>query len=86
LQIFLQEQSDYENESKARSNIAHKILDYNQRRPNEGNGGFAPLMLHLEGRSLLMELDARRKTDIKRRIYWKKSIQAEKITPREELT
>ena len=48
-EIKLQDQ--YSSEEEARSRIGTAIWDYNFRRPNAGNGGFAPNSVHLQGTS-----------------------------------
>ena len=69
-EIKLQEQ--YENESEARSRISTAIWDYNFRRPNAGNGGFAPNSVHIQGRRALTERrkEARQHTENRRRNHW----------------
>jgi putative transposase len=69
-EIKLQEQ--YENEREARSRIGSAIWDYNFRRPNAGNGGFAPNSVHLQGRKVLTERrkEARQHTENRRRNHW----------------
>jgi putative transposase len=56
-EIHLQE--EYIDEKEARERITNAIWDYNFRRPNAGNGGFAPSSVHLVGRKILLD---RRKT------------------------
>lgn len=65
-------QSFYSDEATARRRIHKKIWDYNNRRPNQGNGGFAPALIHRHGRKKLMEqrkLD-RQRTNDRRKEYW----------------
>ena len=52
-EIKLQDQ--YGSEGEARSRIGTAIWDYNFRRPNAGNGGFAPDSVHVQGRRALTE-------------------------------
>lgn len=68
-------QSQYENEGEARSRIAATIEDYNFRRPNAGNGGFAPNSVHLQGRKVLTDRRklARQTTENRRRKHWDQS-------------
>ncbi len=67
-------QYEYESENEAQRKIGHTIFDYNNRRPNEGNGGFAPSIVHQHGRAVLTKLreEARQRTEAERRNYWKK--------------
>ena len=69
-EIKLQEQ--YESETEARSRIGAAIWDYNFRRPNAGNGGFAPNSVHILGRKVLTERrkEARQHTENRRRSHW----------------
>lgn len=69
-EIHLQEQ--YGSESEARSRIGAAILDYNFRRPNAGNGGFAPNSVHVQGRRALTKRrkEARQTTENRRRNHW----------------
>jgi len=69
-EIKLQEQ--YGSETEARSRIAAAIWDYNFRRPNAGNGGFAPNSVHHQGRRVLTERRkaARQYTENRRRNHW----------------
>jgi len=69
-EIDLQEQ--YENETEGRQKIGSKIWDYNFRRPNSGNGGFAPNSVHLQGRSALTKRrkQCRQTTENRRRSHW----------------
>jgi transposase InsO family protein len=66
-------QSEYENEDEARARIDRAIRDYNFRRPNAGNGGFAPQLVHLRGRASLTKRreDGRQKARNIRVNYWK---------------
>jgi transposase InsO family protein len=69
-EIKLQEQ--YGSEVEARTRIGAAIFDYNFRRPNAGNGGFAPNSVHLQGRRALTERrkEARQTTQNRRRNHW----------------
>lgn len=69
-EIKLQEQ--YESEPEAGSKIRAMIEDYNFRRPNEGNGGFAPNSVHIQGRAALTNRrkDARQLAENRRRKHW----------------
>lgn len=69
-EIKLQEK--YESEQEARSRISAAIWDYNFRRPNSGNGGFAPNSVHVQGRRALTERrkKARQHTENRRRNHW----------------
>ena len=69
-EIRLQDQ--YVSESEARSRITAAISDYNFRRPNAGNGGFAPNSVHNQGRRILTERRkaARQHTENRRRKHW----------------
>lgn len=40
-------QDRYETEHDAKENISRMITDYNFKRPNAGNGGFAPNEVHV---------------------------------------
>lgn len=65
-------EGDYANESYARGRLRAAIDDYNYRRPNAGNGGFAPNSVHLVGRHVLWERrkTARQETELRRRKHW----------------
>ena len=69
-EIHLQEQ--YPDESDARNRIGKAIWDYNFRRPNAGNGGFAPFYVHVVGRKILLEKrkNARQMTRVRRINFW----------------
>lgn len=69
-EILLQPQ--YECESEARKRIGETIWDYNFRRPNAGNGGFAPNSVHIQGRNSLTKRrkEARQETENRRRNHW----------------
>lgn len=73
-EINLQEQ--YASESEAHQSIAKTILDYNANRPNQGNGGFAPNLVHHVGRAVLTKnrLAARQRTQEMRRKHWKREL------------
>jgi putative transposase len=70
-EINLQEQ--YANEPEAKKLIGQKIFDYNANRPNQGNGGFAPNLVHHVGRAVLTKnrLESRQRTQEMRRKHWK---------------
>ena len=72
-EIKLQDQ--YASEVEARQRIGRMVWDYNFRRPNAGNGGFAPNSVHHMGRSALMERRkaARKQTAFARRSFWKEA-------------
>jgi len=65
-------QYQYESEDEAQKKIGHTIFDYNNQRPNEGNGGFAPAAVHRHGRAVLSKFreEARQKSEIERRNHW----------------
>lgn len=65
-------QREYKSEKEAQKRIADTIKDYNFKRPNAGNGGFAPNAVHHLGRYKLTEdrKVARQKAEKKRRMYW----------------
>lgn len=69
-EINLQDQ--YGSETEARTRIGAAIWDYNFRRPNSGNGGFAPNSVHHQGRKALTERrkEARQQTENRRRTHW----------------
>lgn len=69
-EINLQEQ--YPDEKDGRTRIGKAIQDYNFRRPNAGNGGFAPCSVHILGRKYLNERrkNARQITHARRRNFW----------------
>lgn len=66
-------QDEYKKEKEAQRKIGYSIFDYNNLRPNAGNGGFAPSIVHQHGRRLLTEqrIKYRQKSEIERRNYWK---------------
>ncbi len=66
-------QDHYASESEAIRRIHNKIWDYNHRRPNSGNGGFAPNLVHQLGRKVLWDQRKkdRQETETKRRQFWK---------------
>lgn len=70
-EITLQDQ--YESETEARASIERAIKDYNFKRPNAGNGGFAPHEVHVHGRSKLTKerQEARKQTRAMRRSFWR---------------
>lgn len=65
-------EGEYRDEGHGRSRIGATIWDYNFRRPNAGNGGFAPNSVHILGRRALTERrkKARRHTENRRRKHW----------------
>lgn len=67
-------QDEYASEQEAQRRIASTIRDYNFRRPNLGNGGFAPNTVHQMGRGPLMKRrkEAREHAAEMRRSYWNK--------------
>jgi hypothetical protein len=69
-EIKLQDQ--YGSEEEAHSRIKAAIDDYNLRRPNAGNGGFAPNSVHHQGRKALTERrkEARQTKENRRRKHW----------------
>ncbi len=69
-EIKLQDQ--YESEDEAQRRIKAAIDDYNFRRPNAGNGGFAPNSVHHQGRRVLADRrkEARQTTENRRRKHW----------------
>jgi putative transposase len=73
-EINLQEQ--YANEAEAKEAISQTIFDYNANRPNQGNGGFAPNLVHHTGRAVLTKnrLAARQRTQEMRRKHWKQEL------------
>lgn len=75
-EIKLQDQ--YKNEAEAQQRISAAIWDYNFRRPNSGNGGFAPNSVHLTGRRALSDrrANARQDTAKMRRRTWESENQA----------
>jgi len=66
-------QDEYKNETQAQEKIGHSIFDYNNLRPNAGNGGFAPSIVHQHGRRIPTEkrLMNRQKTETERRNHSK---------------
>lgn len=71
-------QAEYDNEDEARTRINRAIRDYNFRRPNAGNGGFAPQMVHLIGRAPLTKRreEGRQKARTMRVFHWKQEGQS----------
>lgn len=67
-------QREYSDEKEAVGRIGASVYDYNYFRPNAGNGGFAPAIVHSVGRKILMErrLRGRQTATNKRRIFWNK--------------
>lgn len=67
-------QYEYSSEDEGQRKIGHTIFDYNNQRPNEGNGGFAPSIVHQHGRAVLTKLreEARQLAAAERRSHWKK--------------
>jgi len=73
-------QDHYSSEKEARHRIHHKIWDCNHRRPNSGNGGFAPAFIHQWGRKIPMDQRKkdRQETENKRREFWKQTMMSAK--------
>lgn len=71
-------ESSYASEERARGRLSTAIFDYNFRRPNAGNGGFAPNIVHVLGRHVLSERrkTARHETELRRRKHWDQEQQA----------
>lgn len=69
-EINLQDEYDFEEE--AREKIGKAICDYNFNRPNEGNGGFSPNSVHVNGRTKLVERRERGRqlARNRRKDYW----------------
>jgi putative transposase len=69
-EIHLQE--EYPDEKDGRTNLGSSIWDFNFRRPNAGNGGFAPNSVHILGRKVLLDRRnrARQTTHERRRKFW----------------
>lgn len=67
-------QHEYSSEAVAQEKIGHTIFDYNNQRPNQGNGGFAPAAVHQYGRMALTKQreEARQQAELERRNHWKK--------------
>ena len=67
-------QDEYETETEGRKKIGAKIWDYNFRRPNAGNGGFAPNSVHHQGRAALTKRrkQYRQTTENRRRRHWER--------------
>lgn len=65
-------EGEYRDEGHGRARIGDTIWDYNFRRPNAGNGGFAPNSVHVMGRKALTERRkaARQQTENRRRSHW----------------
>lgn len=65
-------EGEYRDESHGRSRIGTTIWDYNFRRPNAGNGGFAPNSVHVQGRRTLTERrkETRQHAENRRRKHW----------------
>lgn len=66
-------EGEYASEEAARSRLRAAIFDYNFRRPNAGNGGFAPNSVHHAGRHALSERrkNARQEAEARRRNHWR---------------
>ena len=66
-------QYEYPDEPEAQKKIGHSIFDYNYQRPNEGNGSFAPAVVHQHGRAILTKAreEARQRSEVERRNHWK---------------
>jgi putative transposase len=69
-EIHLQE--EYPDEKDGRKKLGSSIWDFNFRRPNAGNGGFAPNSVHILGRKVLLDRrnSARQTTHERRRKFW----------------
>jgi transposase InsO family protein len=69
-EIHLQE--EYPDEKDGRTRLGSTIWDFNFRRPNAGNGGFAPNSVHILGRKVLLDrrTNARQTTQEWRRNFW----------------
>ncbi len=69
-------QDRYDEEDEAYRKIGCKIYEYNNERPNSGNGGFSPNSVHDQGRYTLEQQrkKARQMSYRRRRIYWNKEI------------
>jgi putative transposase len=65
-------QYEYSDEPEAQKKISKTIFDYNYQRPNQGNGSFAPALVHQHGRSKLTKIrrEARQQSEIERRNHW----------------
>lgn len=65
-------EGEYESETLVRSRLRATIEDYNFRRSNAGNGGFAPNIVHVLGRKILSERrkSARQTAEARRRKHW----------------
>jgi len=65
-------QDEYGSEDEGHKRIGNTIWDYNFRRPNAGNGGFAPNSVHIQGRHALTKRrkEARQHTENRRRKHW----------------
>lgn len=66
-------EGEYANEGIARARLRAAIHDYNFRRPNAGNGGFAPNSVHHAGRYALTlnRKIARQEAEARRRNHWR---------------
>jgi transposase InsO family protein len=71
-------EGSYTSEEHGRTRLRAAIFDYNFRRPNAGNGGFAPNIVHVLGRHVLSERrkTARQETEVRRRKHWDQEQQA----------
>lgn len=78
-------EGEYGSEGQARARLRAAISDYNLRRPNAGNGGFAPNSVHHAGRHALTERRkiARQEAEARRRNHWRNQ---EQILPQGEPT
>jgi len=74
----IQLEGEYSSEEAARARLRAAIWDYNFRRPNAGNGGFAPNSVHHAGRWALTKRRkiARQETEARRRNHWRNQEQA----------
>lgn len=68
-------EGEYKSESEAQRKIGHAIFDYNNLRPNAGNGGFAPSIVHQHGRKVLADqrIKHRQDSENERRNFWKQT-------------
>jgi len=66
-------EGEYESESEGQRKIGYAIFDYNNLRPNSGNGGFAPSVVHQHGRKVLADqrIKYRQESENERRNFWK---------------
>ena len=76
-------QDEYGSEQECIRRITATIHDYNFRRPNQGNGGFAPNAVHVMGRHTLSKRrkEARQNTEVKRRKHWTQESENGSVEP-----